>query len=219
MKTALSLRKILITSTLLFVAFVIITSPAGASPAILPVATFSSVRQPATIAAFDYSASASSLTTQPTMDTQNPPVTSDDFLAGSQPLGNLVAIDWDELDVPGDHTFLSNLLNLPSYNESWTQFISRAESSSVVPDTSPISGALHQEICPSEVLCIASLHPDQAANCNACHNSSLAGILLNSVNSNQQHLHPQANATPSVDCRVCHLQKDRQASTQIRGVE
>ncbi len=203
----------------MFVAFVIVTSPAGASPAILPIATLSSASQPISMARFEFSASTSSLTIQTVRGAQTPATSPGDFLEGPQPLGDLATINWDELDAPGDETFLANLLGLPSYDESWTQFIARAESTNAVPDTSPISSALQRDICPSEVVCSSILHPGQAANCITCHNSSLAAILLSSVTSNVQHNHMQASATPSVDCRVCHLQIERQASTQIRGVE
>ncbi len=219
MKTAISFTKILIASTLLFVAFVIISRPAGASSTILPVATLSSTSRPSSAFLVDSPTSFNPQPVQPGVGDQNSSPDSDSLLSNPQPLGNLVAIDWQDLNVSGDQAFLADLLDLPSYNESWTQFISRKEGSGAVPNDSPSSYAIQGDIYPSVMLCTAGLRSGQGTDCITCHNPSLASVLFSSVDGSQQYVHSQAGHTPIVDCQVCHIQNDERAYKLIRGVE
>ena len=194
-KVTFTVHKVLVLTTILLIALILITARAGASPAILPLATQSTAEQ------VDTSAIAESLD------------------PGVQPLGNLAEIAWDDLYIPGDQTFLSTLLKLPSYNESWTQFIAREGYSNDVTAVPTMIYRINQDLCPANVPYTTNSHPGEANSCVACHGSTQARLSVGNGNASQPSIGNQMAAAPIIECDLCHVTRYERAFLQIRGVD
>ncbi len=157
------MRKILIVPVTLLVTLVMINTQAGASPLFFPTATLSSE-------SLEFPANTSEMIALSGFEFTGPnPIhtsAANDLLPGTRPLDDLAAISWGEMNIQGDQTFLSGLLDLPSYNETLTQVIAREDS------------AFNQAMVPANTLLIISADQQSISmqrdstpmlNCEVCH--------------------------------------------------
>jgi hypothetical protein len=212
-------RKILIVTMLLLGAFVMITAQAGASKVIFPPATHSMVSFTSTATDGNTAAYSGSLSSRSPANSLLLSTTVDGLSSGWQPLDKLVSLSWNELEITGDQAFLSDLLNLPKYNETWAQFIARqARSDPVMPETAKIY-VTHLAAYSSGMFYGACSLEMENKYCLVCHTSSQAGYLASGLYPNQQAFFIQLTSAPTVDCEDCHMQGNEKDNLLIRGVE
>jgi len=213
------MRKILLIPVLLLIAFIMVTARAGASPAIFPAPTLSAGTLAALAPAGKRIASPASFSTHTNAVLSTSYATSEDLIPGTQPVEDLVAISWNEIVIPGDQTFLSDLFDLPSYNETWTQVIARENLANHSADVQTDNSMAHPADCQAETFCVAGVHLVENKDCLACHAASPAGLTVSSHNISQPVVHVQMASIQILDCEFCHIQRFERDLLQISGAD